>query len=245
MAMQEQLIGLAQRSYAEIRRFAEKMSQAEKQKIGSVDHWSARDVIAHLVEEKKRIADRLAAVRFGEKIEVSPDFESVNRDTWEAYRDYTFDQILQVLDEKQEALLVHLESIVEGDFLENGRFEWLNGRPLWRFIAGIDFLHSLSHLIPLYIEKGDLDYANQLCQIEARLAGPLDDSPVWQSIINYNAACNFALMGDKLKSMKKLTTALRLSNHLVKWSQEDPDLVSLHGDAEFKALISSVSSAQK
>jgi len=243
MEMKSQLRKLVQRSHHEIRRFAETLTPEEQAACGAPDDWTARDVIAHLVEEKRRVAERLDAARLDLPVEESENFEIENAKTWEAYKDYSFAELMDALDEAQAELLELLDGCDEHELRESPRHGWLHGRPLWRYVAGIDFLHAMAHIGALYIQRGAGDYAERLRRQEARLAGALDPSPGWQGLVTYNLACHHALMGEKDVAIDELRSALSLAPALATWAQQDNDFSALHREPRFKQLIAEL--AQK
>jgi len=237
MNMKSQLQKLVKRSYQEIQRFAETLSPEDQAACGARDNWTARDVIAHLVEEKRRVVERLDAARLDLPVEEPENFELENAKTWEAYKGYSFAELMEALDEVQAELLDKLDAFGESELYESRRHGWLHGRPLWRYIAGIDFLHAMAHIGPLYIQRGAGDYAERLRRQEARLAGALDPSPGWQGLVTYNLACHHALMGEKDVAIDELRSALSLAPALIAWAQQDNDLRSLHPEPQFKQMI--------
>ncbi|MCU1310329.1 MAG: serine/threonine protein kinase with repeat [Candidatus Angelobacter sp.] len=54
--------------------------------------------------------------------------------------------------------------------------------------------------------------------------------------ILFNAACMYALRGDKERALQMLTRAQASGFHDSNWARRDPDLASLHGDPEFERL---------
>jgi non-specific serine/threonine protein kinase len=54
--------------------------------------------------------------------------------------------------------------------------------------------------------------------------------------ILYNAACMYALRGDKQQALQMLTRAQAAGFHDSNWARRDPDLAALHGDPEFERL---------
>jgi tetratricopeptide (TPR) repeat protein len=119
----------------------------------------------------------------------------------------------------------------------NAPAEWLNGRLVWRAIAGAGFLHPVIHLAQAFIERGERERALRLNDQSAALAERLDDSPDWQGMFLYNTGCFYALMGEKQLALENLEKGFRLSPRMLEYSREDPDLVSLREDADFLALL--------
>ncbi len=115
-------------------------------------------------------------------------------------------------------------------------FAWQEGRPLWRLINGTTYLHPIMHLAEYYRIQGKRIKAGELLGRMTATMETLDDSPHWVSIVKYNQACHFALVGEKKKAIKSLEEALKLNPELREWSQQDPDLEDLHAEREYQAL---------
>lgn len=60
----------------------------------------------------------------------------------------------------------------------------------------------------------------------------------------YNVGCVRALCGDKPGALEALREAVALGWHKARHMEEDPDLVSLRGDAEFAAIAASIRAAR-
>lgn len=237
MATKEQLTELVRRGHEEILRLANDLSEEERSTSGTLENWAVRDILAHLGESIMRTAERTAAGLKGENPPVQGDTQTVNDTTFETYRERPWEDITGLLEQANNKMLSQLQVLSERDLNDPKRFPWLQGRPLWRNIVGTAYLHPVSHLSAVYIERGEQDYANRLRVQEMELVAALDDSPYWQGIVHYNMACHYALMGERQKALDELAPALQMNPRLIEWSQQDTDLVSLHEDAEFKALL--------
>ncbi|MBI2620360.1 MAG: protein kinase [Ignavibacteriales bacterium] len=60
-------------------------------------------------------------------------------------------------------------------------------------------------------------------------------------LAQYNCACTYAVLGDKKEALTCLRNAVESGyRNVSEWVKSDPDLVSLHEDAEFKALVAEI-----
>ena len=57
-----------------------------------------------------------------------------------------------------------------------------------------------------------------------------------EATVLYNAACTFANINRKSDAMDALRKAWEAGYRDAEWTRRDPDLTSLHGDAEFDRL---------
>jgi tetratricopeptide (TPR) repeat protein len=111
------------------------------------------------------------------------------------------------------------------------------GRPLWRRIAGSGYMHVMAmHLIPIYIERGEKEYATELQEEAAKLAVELVEDKDWHGVVRYNLACHYALIGETERAIEGLKQAFELNPSLVEWSKQDSDLTSIREEPGYLAL---------
>ena len=58
-----------------------------------------------------------------------------------------------------------------------------------------------------------------------------------ESVVWYNLACSYALVGNKDASLEALGKALELGYHDLEWLRRDKDLEILRGDSRFEAML--------
>jgi serine/threonine protein kinase/tetratricopeptide (TPR) repeat protein len=80
-----------------------------------------------------------------------------------------------------------------------------------------------------YAYEGRIDDATREANL-AMLLRPNDAN------VHYNAACTFCSMGKKAEAIDALAKAWKAGFRDPDWTRRDPDLVLLHGDAEFERL---------
>lgn len=235
MANKAVLVEMVEAGQAEMLRFARILTDEERSHSGTLKAWAHRDYLVHMTEWKRITAEWLAAVRQGQEY-VEEDYLVVNDAMYEKYHDCPWSKVEELMDGSNRELLFQLQSLSEEDLNTQGRFPGVSG-VLWKRIAGNGFIHIISHLGPIYIERGELEYVDAMRRREAALVANLDDSPAWQATSHYNLACHYALIGNKQRALELLDTSLRVDPNLIDWSQQDTDLVSLHNDPDFHALL--------
>lgn len=212
--------------------FINGVSEADQKATGTIDQWSAKDLIAHNAAWKDDMYRRLA----GEELPPIDDLEVINAELFAAYQDKPWDELVNF------TLFVQaiLESTVAG--LEPEELDgykplgWPEGTPVWRSIAGTTCIHPLVHLSENAIERGDAQHAVQLQKNAVPVLQEIDDSPQWRSNLVYNLACQYALAGDSQNAILQLGEALRLNPDLAEWSQQDSDLDSLREHPAYQVL---------
>ncbi len=232
------LIDLVTVSYDEQKRYLESMSDESRAAVGKVDDWSPKDVLAHVVHWDSMVAVDLADP-WNREPDQDGDYNQMNARIWEQYKDYTWVEIEALIDQTHEAMVNNLQRLSEEDLSDPDRFEWLNGRALWRSVAFTSYYHAVQHVAVLYANQGDLGYANQVQEQTVEQQTRLSDSDDWRGTVLYNLGCHYAITGQKDKALEQIDAGLKLYPTLSKWAPDDPDLESLRSDPDFIALIAS------
>ncbi len=236
MDVKRELLNLLQRAYEQEQTFVSNLSDEERSAAGTPDHWSARDLVAHIAAWKERIAQNLEAVAQGKAPVRYEDFDRINAEDFKAHRDRPWADVLAWSERAHTSLMRRIQAMSEDDLLDTEAFPWQNGRPLWRLIAGTEYTHPISHIAQYYADRGDTSRATEIQEEAADLLARLDDSPDWQGIVRYNLACHYSLSGQKERAIKGLREALRLNPDLTDWSKEDPDFAPIRQDPDYLAL---------
>ncbi|GAB4530863.1 MAG: hypothetical protein Kow0063_09490 [Anaerolineae bacterium] len=228
---------LIEETRKEQRAFWDGLSQAQRSAFGTPDHWSARDVAAHISYWNDRLAaDLEAAARDVAPPQPAGDFNQTNRQVFETYRGWSWEDILELERKVSARLVAALDSLPEDVLDDPQRFEWTGGRPLWWRVAFTVHFHALDHLSKLCLEWGDGRRAQQIQERIAQNMGKLDDSDAWQGAVTYNLACHYALNDQAETALEMLRRAFKLNPGLVDWSREDSDLDALRDLPDFQAL---------
>lgn len=234
MGRQQTLIDLLQQAHDEEIRFYESLTAEDKARQGKADDWSAKDLLAHCAYWKQFRVPDIQEVLKGGTVRQFDDFDHENASVFEEFKDKSWDEVLAFSDHAAAVLTAQLQSMSDSDL----ELAWHDERPMWRAIVGNAFSHPLVHISQHYQQKGDMQRAAAVTSLMAQPLAALDDSPDWQGVVHYNTACAYALIGKKEEAIAELALALPLTPFLVEWSQEDPDLQSLHDDPAYQALYS-------
>jgi hypothetical protein len=238
MTYKPKLLERLQRGHADALALVDTLGAAERNRPGTYQRWSAKDVIAHVTAWQGRLLEILAALERGD---TPPDFwdelDELNRATYEATRERTWDDVLADFERVFETLVAHVERLDERRLTDKGYYATKGGRLLWSVINGNSFAHLETHLSGYYAQHHDLARANAIQEMLAGAQAALDDTPVARGTALYNLACHYALTGQAAPALARLREALPLNPDLVAWSRQDEDLVSLHGTPEYEALF--------
>lgn len=238
MSLKSNLITALEQAYQHRLDFVDQLPEPERSATGAPDHWTAKDVMAHMTEWSKRQIDELDAQARGDAIPVYGPDNDENARIYAAHRDLSWDAIRQIMVETHARCMAYVHSYDDAVLSDPALTPWGDAKPAWKRFTGNTITHSLLHLAMYESAQGRTQRAVQLADSMAGLLMGLDDSPEWRGEVFYNQACLYALAGHAEQAISKLSEALRLNSNLVEWSKQDTDLASLRGRADYQALYS-------
>jgi hypothetical protein len=232
--IKSKLVALLNSANEEQRAFIAGLSDSQRSEVGTSERWSVKDNLAHIVFWQQRQVQVNKALVHGETLPP----EKSNQTIFEEWQDRSWSDVLAAIAESNVALLALLESYSEADLTTPDRLPPPRERPLWRYILSNGYVHPMGHYADCYLDQGDLARAAVLQQKIAKESNAFADlaDSEWHGIADYNLACFYAKTGQKSLAFELLPGALKLAPSLVEWSKEDPDLVPLHNDPEYRAL---------
>lgn len=235
MSQKNQLIEVITLAQDQQRMVCASLDEPERQKTGSLEHWSAKDHICHSAFWVQKLADNLAAFQRGEARQRTNDVDQANAEVFSAHQHDSWQDILRQAQEAFSDILAQIEMLSQADLEGAHVLPWQN-RPLWRTIAGTAVLHPIIHLASLQIERGNPTAVLEMYSALMPALNLLSDDAAWQGTLRYDQACALALVGETGQALAALKDALALDPTLREWAMQDSDLASLHGDPDFKAL---------
>ena len=239
MDVRPKLIELLERTRDEEQAFVAQLTPQEREQVGKVNDWSAKDMIAHLVGWKLRMADQMAALSRGENKSDVEDLDAENALIWTEYCDRSWEEVVQASSLGHQRLMDGLQAMSVTDLHDADRFESQKGQPVWRSVAGNGCTHPMMHLAEAYVKRGQTARGTAMMEsLSEGLAG-LENAPRWVGVVRYNLACYLALAGEKNRAIELLAEALGLHPGLTEWSRQDTDLASLHGLPGYERLYAS------
>jgi tetratricopeptide (TPR) repeat protein len=239
MNIKAKVLELLDLSHALQQAMVAELTEEERNATGTLQHWSAKDALAHVAEWNTRLAAHMDPAS-----EPPPPVEDFNRFNDELFEKHVHDSwptVLAFSEQANQALVQRVRDMDEDALLASVGPEGDEGQPVWRRIVGTGYTHAMIHLGDLYVHRGQPERTSQLYEDLAARLLPLDDSPRWQGTQIYNVACGYALAGQADKALAKLRQALPLNPDLVAWSKQDSDLDSLRGLPAFDALFEELS----
>lgn len=217
--------------------FADHLSDADREAVGTAEDWSARDMLVHnMVWAQRHLAD-LETLERGEPWPAHDydDFDDANREIFEANQGKSWTEVEEMI----RAAYAHADAYL-GRTSEETLLSIPEGpdRPVWRAVAGNWIMHPMIHLWEHLLKHG---YNETLYQwfdepfFERLLAVHDDDN--WRGTTYYNLGCILALTGQTEQAIERVREALRLSPGMAEWAQQDSDLDSLRDEPAFQALF--------
>jgi hypothetical protein len=239
MPIKAKLIELMQSAMLEEQAFASQFGEEGVTAEGTLERWTAKDLLAHILAWKENMIAGLAATAESRPTAWDGDTDATNAKIFDKHRKDSWDQVIRCLSETNRRLLETVQTMSELELMDPGRNPWRNKRPAWVSIAGNSFSHPMVHIAQYAFEHGDPAHGTLLNELVAERLLAMDDSPAWKGNALYNLACADALGGQYEKAIENLREALSLNPELSEWCRKDPDLVPLHGDKSYEALFNS------
>jgi len=230
------LLDLLKQAHAMEMNFVDALSGQERARLGTLEDWSAKDVISHIAAWKASLADYLLAVSEGRSPTRSEDLDRENAILFEAHRDKTWDEALRMASDAFQRVVAQVEVLGEQELVSREEFPWQGERPLWRLIVGTGCIHPIAHVAEFHRNRGRREQAGKMMGEMARSMVSLDDGAVWQGEVKYNLACHYSLLGAAAEAIRELQESLVLNPGLIDWSKEDPDLDAIRGEPEYQAI---------
>lgn len=231
------LLDLLKQVYEMEMNFVDALSGQEHARIGTLEDWSAKDVISHITARKALMADSLLAVSEARSLTGSEDLDHENVILFKEYHDKTWDEVLRLAADTFQRVVAQVEGFGEQELARCEKFfPWQGERPMWRLIVGSGYIHPIAHMAEFHRNRGDRERAGKMIGEMARSMVGLDDSSVWQGDVKYNLACHYSLLGAKAEAIRELQESLVLNARLTDWSKEDPDLEAIRGEPEYQAI---------
>jgi hypothetical protein len=115
------------------------------------DSWSIKDILTHLTAWQRAMVDRLHAAARNEKPALTTDLtdEEIDRLNEQFYQEGKARPLAEALTDFRTTYLQIVE-VVQAlpweDLADAHRFVWLNGIPLWRYVAGDTYEHYQEHI---------------------------------------------------------------------------------------------------
>jgi len=216
------------------------LNDVERNTIGTLDAWAAKDLLANIMRWKELQTQKLAAAKRGE---VPPsrrgmdEVHQINRQAFLSYHTHTFGEIEKASEQIFNAFIAQVESMSEEELNDPHYYPWQEGERLRGGVLNDGLFSPCEQLTTFALQREHRQFAFQLQEAlveEVRRSG-LPAEGVGVTI--YNLACFYAKNNLPEKALLLLPQALKLRPTLLEWSRRDPDLASLHANPAFQAIL--------
>lgn len=224
--------------------FAE-LSDAEKNQVGTMEHWAPKDALVHMTSWQKCWLNWLEPIANAKDPDLGgpgagiSDENAANADTFTANQHRPWREISDESQRVFDRALAFVNLLSEEDIADPQRFPGLKGRPFWKSVSGNFYWHVQVHLGNMYIARGQIERGTQVVRAFADQVGA-DEPASERGETIYNLACFYSLAGLREQAIGQLKRALALNPGLIEWSKQDSDLDPLRADSDFQALYQSL-----
>jgi len=219
----------------EITAFERGLTEEQKKEGGSLNKWSVKDILSHLVFWGNHFNSQAEKARNGEKVpQVGDYFDQLNDGVLIEHMEQPFSEALIELERSFQESTAILKSFSADELNDKNKFEYLNDRTLIDNALGTLGWHVSHHISDFYVKNGQIEKAIDL---QEKYTKRLRGFPTWEANAIYNLACFFVLIGEKEKAIINLESAFLAQPDLIEWSKNDNDLDALREDTDFKALF--------
>jgi len=211
------------------------LTPEDKARRGSLQEWSAKDMLTHLAFWGSHFNRQLEKMLEGKKVPEAGDyFNQVNDGVLYEHIDQPFEEALAEEAAAYRKFLEIMEKIPALDLTDPQRYAFLEGRMLLERVLGNHAYHPAAHISDYYAKNGRAEKARAL---QETLTERLCAFPSWKANAIYNLACYYSLNGLKEEAIEKLKVAFEAKPDLVEWSLQDSDMDPLRELAEYQALV--------
>lgn len=205
------------------------LSTDEHEASGTQEHWSAKNLLAHISSWKRRGAERLMATNVGEMPPQLNSLEQFNEETFTASQGRSWEEIQDEAEQAFTALVVQVERLPETVFAKQEDIVWQ--------IMACGGKHPYRHLSEFFLQRGDMVQATRLYEelIEELHHMPLPPQELGRAM--YQLACFYAVTEQLTKAFEELSHAMRLEPRVITWLEQDNTLDMLRAIPDFQTLF--------
>lgn len=169
ISLKARLLEVVASTYAEERKMIEQLSAAERAEKGTFNHWSAKDVVAHISAWKHQAALTLEAAARGERRSGIDSVDTYNTRILEEQPARLWSDVTVNMKRVYKELVAGIQNCAEADLIDSRRFVWRGVEPLWKLVMCDGYEHAIQHLSGFYLKRENVARATevQLAAVEA------------------------------------------------------------------------------
>ena len=224
----------------EFRTVIDSLPTEQRNMAGSLQHWSAKDEMAHLVYWIEVLGGNIEAQINGQPLTDTSDSLARNDEAWYIRKDWTWEKVDNALEHALSHVKEQLTRLNPADLIDPQRFtiEYQNDQPYPLLHSLVYDLidHPVLHFTELYCKTGQPEKAMALFERTLAFLEQHSD-PHILTTTRYNAACTYASVGNPSRALMLLHEAQTNDPSIGTMAKEDTRLQSLWELDDFKALV--------
>ncbi len=129
----------------------EGLSEAQMQEAGVCDDWCVKDILFHLSMWEAELVKLLWQAARGQRPTTAhfsgtpTPVDQINAAWLEKGRQRSLDQVMEDFQSVRKQTSRRVSAFSDKMLSDAQRFDWLQGRPLWEWVAGDSFEHEAEH----------------------------------------------------------------------------------------------------
>ena len=112
---------------------------------GPKPDWSVKDTIAHVCWWESFALNRITILAIGEKLHLLNDFDSLNEQVFEQYREMPLDKVILMFEANHAQIETLIDALSFDEWIDEHRPNF-EGQSLMRMLGGNTFGHYYEHL---------------------------------------------------------------------------------------------------
>ncbi|MEM8536141.1 MAG: hypothetical protein AAGF95_35275 [Chloroflexota bacterium] len=234
-------ISLTDFVHDESRRLIDNLPAEQREAVGSLQQWSAKDELAHLVYWIEVLGSNIEAQIDGQPLTDTSDSLHMNDEAWHIRKDWTWEKVDNALEQALSHVKEQLTRLNSADLIDPQRFtiEYQNDHPYPLLHSLVYDLidHPVLHFTELYCKTEQAEKATALVERTLVLLEQRGD-PHLLTTTRYNAACTYAAVGNPSRALVLLHEAQTNDSSIGTTAKADTRLQSLWELSDFKVLVS-------
>ena len=143
-----ELLKAIQKGRADFEAALAKLSPEQMTAPGAMGEWSVKDILGHISMWESRLVTILYAIERGatpQTFHTQAKVDQANAESFAEQRERPLDRVLADFHAVHVQLIKRLDALKERDSTAAKRFEWMEGEPLEKLVAGDTFEHYAEH----------------------------------------------------------------------------------------------------
>ena len=212
------------------------LSAEERDAAGTLERWSAKDLIAHCTSWRANLIATLEAALRGEAPPPLSNVNEMNARTFEDNKARSWEEVLSEAGAGWDRLAELISQLEDEDLLAPDHYPWRRGLPLAQGVVLRLYWHPLVHLGEFYAQRGNRTAAEAIRADLLQAADELAWVPWLRGHTLYMVAGCSAALKDPAGALAALRESIALAPELKEWSRRDPGLAFVRGTPEYDAL---------